>query len=117
MPKILQTRVSVSSQTPFLRTGLIELLPRSLSLILSRFIAQLQTITCSVCSVRHRRVRENPIVARHDPAQIGNQTHIVTIGDKLDADTTITDIQAKQVILEKVGQQRILKLNPRPWLK
>lgn len=32
-------------------------------------------------------------------------------------DTTITDIQAKQVTLEKAGQQRTLKRNPRPLLK
>lgn len=47
----------------------------------------------------------------------GNKTYIVSTGDKLDTDTTIIDIQAKQVILEKVGHQRTLKLNPISWLK
>ena len=46
-----------------------------------------------------------------------NKIHTVTRGDKLDADTTITDIQAKQVTLERAGQQRTLKPNPSPWLK
>ncbi|MDE0427341.1 MAG: hypothetical protein OXI94_17055 [Gemmatimonadota bacterium] len=44
-------------------------------------------------------------------------TNIVTVGDKLDADTTVTDIQAKQVTLETVGQQRTLRLNTTPFLK
>ena len=47
----------------------------------------------------------------------GNKTHTVTIGDRLDADTIVTDIQPKQVTLEKVGQRRTLKLNIAPWLK
>ena len=47
----------------------------------------------------------------------GNTTYTVTRGDTLDADTTVIDIQAKQVTLEKSGQQRTLKLNPTPWLK
>ena len=46
-----------------------------------------------------------------------NRIHVVTPGDKLGTDTTITDIQPKQVTLEKAGQQRTLKLNPRPLLK
>ena len=50
-------------------------------------------------------------------ATIRNKIHIVTPGDTLGTDTTITDIQAKQVTLEKAGQQRTLKLNPRPLLK
>lgn len=45
------------------------------------------------------------------------QTHIVRIGDKLDADTIVIDIQPKQVTLEKVGQQRTLKLNTTSLLK
>lgn len=49
---------------------------------------------------------------------VGNQTYIVTIGDTLDLDTTVTDIQPKQVTLEKAGQKpRILNLNPTPWIK
>ena len=39
------------------------------------------------------------------------RTYTVTIGDKLDADTALIDIQPKQVKLEKSGQQRTLKLN------
>lgn len=46
-----------------------------------------------------------------------NKIHTVTIGDRLDTDTTVTDIQLKQVTLEKVGQRRTLKLNIAPWLK
>lgn len=47
----------------------------------------------------------------------GNIIYTVTQGDTLDADTTVTDIQAKQVTLEKAGQQRTLKFNPTSWLK
>ena len=47
----------------------------------------------------------------------GNTTYTVTRGDTLDADTTITNIQPKQVTLKKAGQQRTLKLNSTPWLK
>ena len=46
-----------------------------------------------------------------------NKIHIVTPRDTLGTDTTIIDIQAKQVTLEKSGQQRTLNLNPRPLLK
>lgn len=46
-----------------------------------------------------------------------NKIHTVTSGDKLNTDTTGTDIQAKQVTLERTGQQRTLKSNPSPWLK
>lgn len=45
------------------------------------------------------------------------RTYIVMIGDQLDADTTVIDIQTKQVTLEKAGQQRTLTLNTTPWLK
>ena len=41
---------------------------------------------------------------------IGNQTHIVTIGDTLNPDTHVTDIQTKHVTLKKNGQQRQLTL-------
>ena len=41
---------------------------------------------------------------------IGNQTYIVTIGDTLDTDTHVTDIQTKHVTLKKNGQQRQLTL-------
>ena len=47
----------------------------------------------------------------------GNTTYTVTQGDTLDVDTTVIDIQAKQVTLEKAGQQRTLKFNPTSWLK
>ena len=39
-----------------------------------------------------------------------NKTHIVTIGDKLDADTQVVEIQAKQIRLEAAGQQKTLHL-------
>ena len=48
---------------------------------------------------------------------VGNQTHIVTIGDTLDPDTHVTDIQPKRVIVEKGGQQRTLTLNATPLIK
>ena len=41
----------------------------------------------------------------------GNKTYIVTTGDTLSKDTTVTDIRHKQVTLEKSGFQRILKLS------
>lgn len=41
---------------------------------------------------------------------VGNQTYIVTIGDALDTDTHVTDIQTKHVTLKKNGQQRQLTL-------
>ncbi|MYG09219.1 hypothetical protein F4167_21920 [Candidatus Poribacteria bacterium] len=40
----------------------------------------------------------------------GNQTYIVTIGDTLDTDTHVTDIQTKHITLKKNGQQRQLTL-------
>jgi len=46
-----------------------------------------------------------------------SSTYIVTLGDKLDADTKVMDIQAKQVTLEKDGQLKTLKLNTAPLLK
>jgi hypothetical protein len=45
-------------------------------------------------------------------------TYIVRTGDTLDSGTTATDIQPKQVTLEKAGQKsRILILNSTPWIK
>lgn len=41
---------------------------------------------------------------------VRNQTHIVTIGDTLDTDTYVTDIQTKHVTLKKNGQPRQLTL-------
>ena len=41
---------------------------------------------------------------------VGNQTHIITIGDTLDTDTLVTDIQTKHVTLKKNGQPRQLTL-------
>ena len=41
---------------------------------------------------------------------VRNQTHIVTIGDTLDAETHVTDIQTKHVTLKKNEQQRQLTL-------
>ena len=42
-----------------------------------------------------------------------NKTHIVTIGDRLDADTQVVEIQAKQIRLETAGQQKTLHLKSR----
>ena len=39
-----------------------------------------------------------------------NKMHIVSIGDKLDVDTQVIDIQSKQVLLETVRQQETLHL-------
>ena len=50
-------------------------------------------------------------------ATAGNKTHIVTIGEKLNKETTVTDIQPKQVTLEKEGQLKTLNLNTATWLK
>lgn len=47
----------------------------------------------------------------------GNKTYIVTTGDPLSKDTTVTDIQSKQVTLEKSGHQKTLKLGTTIWLK
>ena len=49
-------------------------------------------------------------------ATAANKTHIVTIGEKLDANTKVTDIQPKQVTLEKAGVQQTLTLNTDTWL-
>ena len=40
----------------------------------------------------------------------GNQTYIVTIGDTLDTNTLVTDIQTKHITLKKNEQQRQLTL-------
>ena len=45
------------------------------------------------------------------------KTYTVTIGDQLDADIIVIDIQTKQVTLEKAGRRRTLTLNTTPWLK
>ena len=45
-----------------------------------------------------------------------NKTHIVTIGEKLDTNITVTDIQPRMVILDKAGQQITLKLEISRWL-
>lgn len=47
----------------------------------------------------------------------GNTTYTVPLGDTLDTDTTVIDIQPKQVTLEKAGKQRTLKLNITLWIK
>lgn len=43
----------------------------------------------------------------------GNTTHIVSIGDKLDGDTEIVDIQRKQVTVRTKGDTRTLTLKSR----
>ena len=47
----------------------------------------------------------------------GNKTYVVATGDTLFKDTTITDIQPKQITFEKSGHQRTLKLSTTTWLK
>ena len=47
----------------------------------------------------------------------GHQTYIVSTGERLDVETEIVAIAAKQVTLEKAGQRRTLKLNTTLWLK
>lgn len=47
----------------------------------------------------------------------GNKTYILTTGDTLSKDTTLTDIQPKQVTLETTGRRRTLKLNVTLWLR
>ena len=44
-------------------------------------------------------------------------THIVTVGETLNTDTLVVDIQPKQVTLEKDGHQRTLHLNTIPLIK
>ncbi len=39
-----------------------------------------------------------------------HRTHVLKIGDKLDVDTTVTDIQKKHVVLERNGHPRKLTL-------
>ena len=46
----------------------------------------------------------------------GHQTYIVSLGDKLSADTEVISIEAKQVTLESNGQQRTLRLNTAVYL-
>ncbi len=49
-------------------------------------------------------------------ATVGNTTHTVRIGERL-GEYTLTDIQSKQVTLEKDGQAQTLKLNTSLWIK
>ena len=44
-------------------------------------------------------------------------TYTVSLGETLDTDTTVTDIQPKQVTLEKASVRRTLHLNATPLLK
>ncbi|MDE0397827.1 MAG: hypothetical protein OXL96_08500 [Candidatus Poribacteria bacterium] len=46
----------------------------------------------------------------------GNKTHIVSIDDTLDVNTKVVDIQPKQVVLNRAGQQTTLKLDTSPWI-
>jgi len=45
------------------------------------------------------------------------RTSTVRIGETLDTDTKVVDIQPKQVTLETNGKQRTLRLNTTPWIK
>jgi len=46
----------------------------------------------------------------------GETRQTVSVGDKLDADTTVTDIQPKQVTLEREGLSTTLRLAPQTFL-
>ena len=46
----------------------------------------------------------------------GNKTPIVSIGDTLDVNTKVLDIQSKQIVLDSAGQQTTLKLDTSPWI-
>ena len=47
-----------------------------------------------------------------------NTTHRFTLGEKLDAQTTLIDIQPKYITLERNGERRILRINlAHLWLK
>ena len=45
------------------------------------------------------------------------RTYTISLGETLDPDTTVVDIQPKQVTLEKAGVRRTLHLNTTPLLK
>ena len=45
------------------------------------------------------------------------RTYTVSLGETLDTDATVVDIQPKQVTLEKAGVQRTLHLNTTSLLK
>lgn len=45
------------------------------------------------------------------------RTYTVSLGEMLGTDTTVVDIQPKQVTLEKAGVRRTLRLNTTPLLK
>ena len=47
----------------------------------------------------------------------GNTTYILTTGEKIDADTEVVSIEAKQVTLSTNGQQRTISLNTATWLR
>ncbi len=45
------------------------------------------------------------------------RTYTVSLGETLDTDITVVEIQPKQVTLEKADVRRTLHLNTTPWLK
>lgn len=47
----------------------------------------------------------------------GKKLYTVSIGEKLNADTTITDIQLKQITLSTQGKNKTLHLSTIPWLR
>ena len=59
-----------------------------------------------ICLIGYSRTLQSIILA----VALKN-IHIVTPCGKLDAGTTVNDIQTKQGILETAGQRRTLKLN------
>ena len=46
----------------------------------------------------------------------GERRHTVTIGERLDTDTTVVDIQPKQVTLQRDGRKTTLRLTPQTFL-
>lgn len=46
----------------------------------------------------------------------GNVTHIVSVGDQLDSETTITAIESKSIVLETSGSERTLTLGNLQYL-
>ena len=47
----------------------------------------------------------------------GNKLYTLSVGEKLDADTTLTHIQPKQITLATKGKHRTLRLSSVAWLR
>ncbi len=67
--------------------------------------------------VLNELLKDEPRPTNRPPTAIiettaGNTRHIVTTGEKIDAETKVVSIESKQVVLETNGEQRILRLQP-----